>query len=112
MREGDIVKGQITAIKPYGAFVKVSDTVTGLIHISEFSDRYVRDIKDYVTVGEVLDLKVLSIQDGNKLSLSFKSLHKRKKRFKIKLKSGFRPLEKRLPQWVATYTNDDKDGDD
>lgn len=110
MREGDIVKGQITAIKPYGAFVKVDDTVTGLIHISEFSDRYVRDIKDYVTVGDILDLKVLSIQEGNKLSLSFKSLHKRKKRFKIKLKSGFKPLEKALPKWIESYS-EHKNGD-
>ncbi|TVP95314.1 MAG: S1 RNA-binding domain-containing protein [Acholeplasmatales bacterium] len=111
MREGDIVKGQITAIKPYGAFVKVSDTVTGLIHISEFSDRYVRDIKDYVNIGDVLDLKVLSIQDGQKLSLSFKSLHKRKKRFKIKLKSGFLPLETKLQEWIAAYPYEDNDGE-
>jgi general stress protein 13 len=103
MKEGSIIKGEITAIKPYGAFVKIDDAYTGLIHISEFSDRYVRDIKDYVNVGDVIDLKVLSIEEGNKVSLSFKSLHKRKKRYRIKLKDGFTPLKNQLQQWIDGY---------
>ncbi len=103
MKEGAVVKGEITAIKPYGAFVKIDDKHTGLIHISEFSDRYVRDIKDYVHVGDVLDLKVLSVQDENKVSLSFKRLHKRKKRYRIQLKQGFEPLKAKLSQWIEAY---------
>jgi general stress protein 13 len=103
MKKGDIIKGEITAIKPYGAFVKIDDKTSGLIHISEFSDRYVRDIEDYVSIGDVLDLKVLMIEEDNKLSLSFKSLHKRKKRYRIKLKHGFKPLKKQLNEWVKAY---------
>ncbi len=108
MKEGSIVKGRITAIKPYGAFVKIDEQYTGLIHISEFSDRYVRDINDYVDVGDLVDLKVLTIVDDNKVSLSYKSLHRRKKRYRIRLKQGFRPLKKQLPQWIRRYeTKDD-----
>ncbi len=107
MKEGDIVRGEITALKPYGAFVKLEDGAYGLIHISEFSDRYVRDIEDYVSVGEQLDLEVLSIQDDTKVSLSFKTLHKRKKRLRIKLKTGFAPLRKRLGEWIAGYETHD-----
>ncbi len=103
MREGDIIKGEITAIKPYGAFVKIDDKISGLIHISEFSDRYVRDIEDYVSVGDVIDLRIISIEDDDKLSLSFKSLHKRKKRYRIKLKSGFTPLKRKLKDWIQQY---------
>ena len=103
MKEGSIIKGEIKAIKPYGAFVKIDEQFTGLIHISEFSDRYVRNIEDFVNVGDVLDLQVLSIEDDNKVSLSFKSLHKRKKRYRIKLEQGFTPLKQQLNEWIKAY---------
>lgn len=103
MKEGDIVKGEITAIKPYGAFVKIDEHTSGLIHISEFSDRYVRDIEDYVSVGDVIDLRIIHVEEDSRLSLSFKSLHKRKKRYRIRLKSGFSPLKKALKKWINEY---------
>ena len=108
MEIGVIIKGEITAIKPYGAFVKVNKEYVGLIHISEFSDGFVRSIEDYVSVGDVIDLKVISIE-GNKLSLSYKALHKRKKRYNIQLETGFTPLKESLQQWIETYDvkNDD-----
>jgi general stress protein 13 len=102
MKQGAIVKGEITAIKPYGAFVNLKDDYVGLIHISEISDRYVRDIEDYLSVGDVVELKVLQVE-GNKVSLSFKALHKRKKRYKIKLQSGFSPLKEELQNWIDSY---------
>ncbi len=108
MKQGAIVRGEITAIKPYGAFVKLDNEYVGLIHISEISNRYVRNIEDYLSIGDVVELKVLQIQ-GNKVSLSFKALHKRKKRYKIKLQSGFSPLKKELQKWIDSYSlkNDD-----
>ena len=102
MKNGSIVKGEITAIKPYGAFVKIGEEYDGLIHISEFSDGFVRSIEDYVSIGDVIDLKVLNV-NGSKLSLSFKELHKRKKRYNIILKEGFSPLKKELVQWLNDY---------
>jgi len=102
MKEGSIVKGEITAIKPYGAFVKVEDEYVGLIHISEFSDGFVRSIEDYINVGDVIDLIVKKVED-NKLSLSYKALHKRKKRYHIELCSGFTPLRNNLADWVKNY---------
>ena len=103
MNKGSIVKGEITAIKPYGAFVKIDENFVGLIHISEFSDGFVRSIEDYVTLGDVIELKVLSVE-GNKVSLSFKALHKRKKRYKIVLESGFSPLKEKLAEWIENYS--------
>lgn len=102
MKNGSIVKGEITAIKPYGAFVKIGEEYDGLIHISEFSDGFVRSIEDYVSIGDVIDLKVLNV-NGSKLSLSFKELHKRKKRYNIILKEGFSPLQKELVHWLNDY---------
>jgi predicted RNA-binding protein with RPS1 domain len=103
MKEGSIIRGEITAIKPYGAFVKVNEDYVGLIHISEFSDGFVRSIEDYVTLGDVIELKVLNVSD-QKLSLSFKELHKRKKRYNIILKSGFTPLKAKLTEWLSYYS--------
>lgn len=102
MKNGSIIRGEITAIKPYGAFVNVDDEYIGLIHISEFSDGFVRSIEDYVSLGDVIDLKVLEVT-GKKLSLSFKDLHKRKKRYNIVLKSGFTPLKAKLTEWIEDY---------
>jgi len=102
MKQGNIIKGEITAIKPYGAFVKVDKEYVGLIHISEFSDGFVRGIDDYVNVGDVIDLKVLNISN-NRLSLSYKALHKRKKRYNIELGAGFNPLKEKLNEWIKNY---------
>ena len=102
MNIGDIVKGEITAIKPYGAFVKLQGEFIGLIHISEFSDGFVRSIEDYVSVGDVIDLQVIKVTD-KKLSLSFKTLHKRKKRYNIELEAGFDPLRESLEEWIQNY---------
>ena len=102
MKPGMVVKGEISAIKPYGAFVKVDGNFVGLIHISEFSNNFVRSIEDFVSVGDVIDLEVLKITD-EKLSLSYKVLHKKKKRYNIELKAGFAPLEENLAKWIASY---------
>ena len=102
MKPGEVVKGEITAIKPYGAFVRVGKEFDGLIHISEFSDGFVRSIEDYVSIGDIIELKVINV-NGSKLSLSFKELHKRKKRYNIVLKDGFSPLKAELTEWLNSY---------
>jgi len=105
MKKGDIVKGRITSIKPYGAFVKVNDSIDGLIHISEISDRFVRSIEDYLSVGDVVDLEIIKLLQDDRLSLSYKSQNKngRKKRDKISLTHGFKPLEEKLTEWTKEY---------
>lgn len=108
MNVNDIVKGEITAIKPYGAFVKLENDYVGLVHISEFSDGFVRSIDDYVSVGDVIDLLIIKV-NGQKLSLSFKALHKRKKRYNIQLDSGFTPLRESLVNWIENYNFKDSE---
>ena len=76
MKPGDIVNGKITNILGYGAFVVVGD-YDGLVHISEFSDNYVKNINDFVKVGQELRLKVLEVDEENhRIKLSYKQLHK------------------------------------
>ena len=106
MKVGSIIKGEITAIKPYGAFVKILPDHVGLIHISEFSDGFVRSIDDYVNIGDVIDLKIIKILE-DKFSLSYKALHKKKKRYNIVLDTGFTPLREVLNEWIINYDKKD-----
>ena len=54
---GEIVDGVITGIKPYGAFVSLDTSHNGLIHISEISERFVRDVHLYVCVNQRVKVK-------------------------------------------------------
>ena len=71
MKVGDIVYGKVTNILGYGAFVTVDD-YDGLVHISEFSDNFVRNIEDFVKVGQDVRLRIIDIDEENK-SLSFQT---------------------------------------
>ncbi len=110
MKIGDVVQGRITGIKPYGAFVKIDDQIDGLIHISEISDDYVDNIEDYLKVGDTVDLKVIKVSDDNKISLSYRRLHrkKRNKREEIEVITGFKPFETMLPEWIEKYQKSGK----
>ena len=69
---GKILKGKISGITNFGAFVDLEGGATGLVHISEISNEYVKDIKDHVKVGDEVEVKVLPFEKGNKISLSIK----------------------------------------
>ena len=72
LKVGDVVKGVITGVVDFGAFVNV-DGIEGLIHISEISWERVNNPSDYVKVGEVVEAKIIAI-DKDRLSLSLKQL--------------------------------------
>ena len=69
---GDIVEGKVTDIMNYGAFVKFSDGKNGLVHISEVSRDYVQDINEVLKSGDIVKVKVLSIDEKGKIALSIK----------------------------------------
>lgn len=62
---GSIVEGRVTGITAYGAFVTLENNAKGLIHISEVSDEYVRDIKDYLNLDDKVRVKVISYNAEN-----------------------------------------------
>jgi len=102
IKKGAIVYGRITNILGYGAFAVVED-YDGLIHISEFSDNYIRRIEDFVEVGQRVKLKVLDVDEEKKqLKLSYKELNKpRGIKGKIpKYQIGFKTLRDALDQFV------------
>jgi general stress protein 13 len=70
---GTIIKGKVTSVKPYGAFVGIDEAHTGLVHISQIAHGYVKDINDYLKVGDEVEVKVISIDEATgKISLSIK----------------------------------------
>jgi small subunit ribosomal protein S1 len=78
IKEGDVVKGRVVNVEDYGAFIEVLPGVEGLVHISEVSwGNHQINAKDYFTMGEELEAKVVSIdRDERKMSLSIKQLSK------------------------------------
>lgn len=69
---GSILEGKVTGILKFGAFVDLGGGKSGMVHISEVSNTYVNDIKDVLTVGQTVKVKVLTIGDDGKISLSIK----------------------------------------
>ena len=68
---GSIVEGKVTGITNFGAFVELSNGKTGLVHISEVADAYVKDIKDYLNENDTVKVKVINVSEG-KIGLSIK----------------------------------------
>lgn len=106
----EIIVGKVSEIVAYGAFVIFPNGQKGLVHISEISDDYVRQITDYVIVGEIIRVKVLSIDPKNNyLKLTLKRINKEvitdeKHPRWIKVprhEIDFEPLKKKLPEWIA-----------
>jgi len=72
--EGTVYKGTVKAIKEYGAFVEILPGKEGLLHISEINHSHVKKVEDFLSVGDVIDVKLLKVEHGGKLRLSRKAL--------------------------------------
>lgn len=69
---GDVLEGKVTGLTNFGAFVDIGGGKTGMVHISEVSNSYVKDIKECLKEGQEVKVKVLTISDEGKISLSIK----------------------------------------
>lgn len=69
---GSIVDGKVTGLTGFGAFVSLPDGSSGMVHISEVSNAYVENIKDFLSEGQEVKVKVIGINDEGKISLSIK----------------------------------------
>ena len=112
VKTGDIIDVTITGIQPYGAFASLPDHTSGLIHISEISDKFVRSVESFVHVGEVIRVKVIDIdEESHQAKLSLKAVHTAKRKYKRAYKNqrekiqetplGFNPLKEKLPEWIT-----------
>ncbi|WP_428234659.1 polyribonucleotide nucleotidyltransferase [Gracilimonas sp.] len=74
LEEGATYKGTVKTIKDFGAFVEIAPGRDGLLHISEIDHKHVKDVTNYMSVGDEIEVKLLKIEPGNKLRLSRKAL--------------------------------------
>jgi len=77
---GDFYEGKVTGITSFGAFVQLPDNTSGMVHISEVSDHYVKDIKEVLKVDDVVKVKVTAIDEKGKIGLSIKQAMEKPKK--------------------------------
>lgn len=103
---GNIVKGQITGVTPYGVFVSLEDDYSGLVHISEVSDKFVKDLPMLFNIGDIINAKILEIdEDKREVKLSIKKIDYKVEESLSRIPetgSGFGLLEKNLGKWTAS----------
>lgn len=108
-KKGDIVEGQITGVTKYGVFVSLEDKYVGMVHISEVSNKFVSDLKEKFTIGNIVKVKVLEIdEDKLQVKLSIKKIGKTSKKRKMitETGSGFEMLKENLQKWVDKKMNE------
>ncbi len=105
-KKGKIIRGTVTGIESYGVFVSCDEYYSGLIHISEISHGFVKNISDYVNIGDVINVEILDVDESlGQLKLSIKNIDYKKsnvsRRKKIMETSlGFSTLAYHLPFWI------------
>lgn len=122
---GSILAGKVTGIQPYGAFVALDENTQGLVHISEITHGYVKDINEHLKVGDEVKVKVLSVDEGaGKIGLSIRAteespvqqITKAKKPRKRQAaaiipeaegQQGFNTLKDKLQEWIDQSQRED-----
>ncbi len=103
--KNQIVTGTVSGIETYGIFISLEDNYSGLVHISEISDGFVKNISDYVELNEIINVKILEVnQERNHLKLSIKNfdyrINKKNKNKISETSLGFSTLKKKLNNWI------------
>ena len=79
LKVGEIVEGTVKSITNFGAFVDLGEGQTGLVHISEIADGYVKDVSEFLSQDQKVKVKVLNVDTANKkITLSIKKVHETK----------------------------------
>ena len=73
IKVGSVLTGTVESLQNYGAFVRLEDGLSGLVHVSQISQKRIKFPKDVLNVGDEVQVKVIGVKDG-KISLSMKAL--------------------------------------
>lgn len=126
---GSIVTGKVTGIQPYGAFVALDESTQGLVHISEVTHGFVKDINDHLKVGDEVQVKILSVdENAGKIGLSIRATEEAPERTEAPAKKapkkqrtaaaaikattndsseGFNTLKDKLQEWIEQSQRED-----
>ncbi|QOY37475.1 S1 domain-containing RNA-binding protein [Anaerobacillus isosaccharinicus] len=74
---GSKLQGKVTGITHFGAFIELPGGNTGLVHISEVADNYVKDINEFLKVGDEVEVKVIAVEKDGKIGLSIRKAKER-----------------------------------
>ena len=106
---GAVVEGEVTGITNFGAFLQLPEGKVGLIHISEVSNVYVKDIHDFLKEHQKVKAKVLSIDARGKIALSLKQLEEKPETPAKPVRPKEAPVvEKRAPRQTGPLSFEDK----
>jgi S1 RNA binding domain protein len=84
---GEVVEGKVSKITEFGAFVSVGPGKSGLVHISEIAGEFINNVRDHLTEGQTVTVKVIGFDKSGRLNLSIKQAA-----------AGFQPPQQRPPQ--------------
>lgn len=93
---GQIVEGRVSGITRFGAFIVLPDGQTGMVHISEIADTYVKDIHQYLKQDDRVMVKVLSIDERGRISLSIRRAREKEMTFEERLAKFMKESEEKL----------------
>ncbi|MGE8207405.1 S1 domain-containing RNA-binding protein [Heyndrickxia sp. NPDC080065] len=110
---GSKLQGKVTGITNFGAFVELSEGSTGLVHISEVADNYVKDINEHLKVGDEVQVKVINVEKDGKIGLSIRKAKEQAqsqphRQRQNKPNNNYRPREN-FEQKMARFLKDSED---
>ena len=107
---GDVLNGKVTGIQPYSAFVALDEDTQGLVHISEITYGFVKDVSEFLSVGQEVEVKILEIdEEAEKISLSIRALQERPATLRKKDAPPRKSLQDRVDESDANGFNSLKD---
>jgi polyribonucleotide nucleotidyltransferase len=74
IKVGRVYTGRVSSVKDFGAFIEIAPGKDGLCHISELADGFVKSVSDVCKIGDVLQVKVIAVDDQNRVKLSRKAV--------------------------------------
>lgn len=96
---GNIVEGKVVGITKFGAFVELEDGKKGLVHISEISDHFVKDVNEYLKLNDRVKVKVINISPDGKIDLSIKKVNEDKD-YERKLEKSRAIFEQKMSRFL------------
>ncbi len=102
---GAVLEGKVKSITKFGAFVSLPENRTGMVHISEVANTYVNDIREHLTEGQTVRVKILSMDESGKISLSIKRAQEQQRPAR---QQSARPQQPRSQQPRAPLTFEEK----
>lgn len=103
---GAILEGKVTGITNFGAFVEFPDKTTGMVHISEVSSSFIKDIHEKLSEGDTVKVKVIDINEKGKIALSIKKALPKEEESKPKRSGGDRPRRSQPQVWTGTQRSE------